>query len=97
MSSYRQAAGRAVLAGALALGGALVLGDVKPAAAASSIPITACGTIIPVGGAGHYVLVNDLLNCPATGIRIQASDVHLDLGEHTIDHQSSGLAALASA
>jgi hypothetical protein len=79
MSSYRQAAGRAVLAGALALGGALVLGGAKPAAAA--VPITSCNALITT--AGNFVLVNDLA-CAQIAISIQADNVRLDLGEHTI-------------
>ena len=58
MGSYRQAAGRAVLAGALASGGSLVPGGAQPAAAEGWVPITSCGALITTPG--NFVLVN----CP---------------------------------
>src|SRR4051812_2522389 len=72
---------RMALAGILGLGGALALASAGPAAAA--VPIMQCGTTI--GTPGTYVLAADL-TCPfgVIGIVVQADNVHLVLGKHSI-------------
>jgi parallel beta-helix repeat protein len=84
MSLCRQAAGRGVLAGALALGGALVLGGARPAAA---VPITSCNALITTPGI--FVLANDLA-CPGTAITITADNVVLNLNGRTLTGSGSG-------
>src|SRR3954447_4228798 len=64
---------------ALALGGALTLASAGPAAA-GTVQFTACPYTIPAPGT--YVLAADFA-CGG-GITVQADDVQLVLGKHTI-------------
>lgn len=57
-------------------------------------PIYECGT--PLSEAGKYRLMNDLVNCPTSGIHIVGSDITLNLNGHSIsceanDYRSGGV------
>src|SRR3954470_16693027 len=61
----------------------LLLAAATGPAAAGAALVTSCNALIPTPGT--YVLANDL-DCPSSGagIRISASNVHLDLNGHAI-------------
>jgi parallel beta-helix repeat protein len=74
------------LAGALALAGALILEGAGPAEAAD-VAIRSCPYTIQTPGT--YVLVRDL-TCPGGGIRVEANNVRLILGGHTLTGMPPG-------
>lgn len=69
----RLRAGAAAVAGAI--GGSLV------AAGPAQAVVPACGTTITTS----IVLTGDMLNCPGTALRVNASNVVIDLNGHTLD------------
>ncbi len=66
-------------AGLLAMAGMIVIGE--PAAAAH----ISCGAVITQ----NTTLDSDLLNCPSDGLRVQRSNITIDLAGHTISGRSS--------
>jgi parallel beta-helix repeat protein len=67
----------------------LLLMQFSAICAQGQTPVTTCGTMI--SNPGHYVLANDLLNCTADGVDINASNVELDLAGHQISGGASGV------
>src|SRR5579862_268459 len=72
----------------LAIATCLLLMQLSALCAQGGTPVTTCGTMITEPG--HYTVANDLLNCPADGIDILASNVELDLAGHQISGGDSG-------
>jgi parallel beta-helix repeat protein len=81
MATARARTGVPALPGGVLLALPLMLASAGPAAAGVA-KIVSCPALITAPGT--YVLANDLNNCFPTGIVVQASDVHLVLGGHTI-------------
>ncbi|MCP4894982.1 MAG: hypothetical protein GY911_14370 [Actinomycetales bacterium] len=72
-------------------------GVAQAQSAEAPLEITDCTTIEGMTETTHYVVANDLIDCPGNAIRVQYNDapVHIDLNGRTIDSSGVSLAYAA--